>query len=238
MYVDKEPRKKHLISQLNPIKSQWYSIGEQLEVQDGDLKTIQLNPLFSNDSIKLSEVFQKWSDGRTIEVSWRTILDVIRSPPISNFKVFYDVQKFLSRPEIQHLYLLPETMVVPPVASKPTKPPLVATKPTKPPPVATKPTKPPPVATKPTKPPLVATKPTKPPLVATKPPSVATKPTKPPLVATKPTKPPLVATKPPSVATKPTKPPLVATKPKRGSKTDLIESKTSLSKIKVRNMLN
>ena len=211
MYIDKEPRKKHLISELNPIKYQWYSIGIQLEIQDGDLKTIQLNPLFSNDSIKLSEVFQKWSDGRTIEVSWRTILDVIRSPPISNFKVFYDVQKFLSRPEIQHLYLLPEnekTMVVLPVASKPTKPPPVASIPTKLPPVASKPTKPPPVATKP------------------------------PSVASKPTKPPPVATKPPSVATKPTKPPLVATKPKRGSKTEYEQSKTSLSKIKVRNMLN
>ena len=185
MYVDKEPRKKHLISQLNPIKSQWYSIGEQLEVQDGDLKTIQLNEsLFRNDSLKLSEVFQKWSDGRTVEVSWRMILDVIRSPPISNVKVFYDVQKFLSCPEIQHLYLNEKTMVVTPVATKPIKPPPVATKPTKPPPVATKP---------------------------------------------------------PSVATKPTKPPLVVTKPKRGSNTDLIkyeQSKTSLSKIKVRNMLN
>ena len=40
-YVAKEPRKSHLISQLNPIKSQWYSIGEQLEVQDGPLKSIK-----------------------------------------------------------------------------------------------------------------------------------------------------------------------------------------------------
>ena len=28
LYVAKEPKKSHLISQLNPIKSQWYSIGE------------------------------------------------------------------------------------------------------------------------------------------------------------------------------------------------------------------
>ena len=31
IYVAKEPRKKQLVSQLNPIKSQWYSISEQLE---------------------------------------------------------------------------------------------------------------------------------------------------------------------------------------------------------------
>ena len=98
-----------MVSQLNPIKYQWYSIGIQLEVQDGDLKTIQLNPIFSSDSLKLSEVFQKWSDGRTIEVSWRVILDIIINPPISNKKLFYDVQKFLSSPKIQRLYLLPET---------------------------------------------------------------------------------------------------------------------------------
>ena len=91
LYVANELRKKHLVSQLNPIKYQWYSIGIQLEVQDGDLKTIQLNPIFSSDTLKL---FQKWSDGQTIEVSWRVILDIIRNPPISNKKLFYDVQKF------------------------------------------------------------------------------------------------------------------------------------------------
>ena len=107
LYVAKEPRKKHLISQLNPIKSQWYSIGNQLEVQDGSLKSIKYDPTY-NDTDRLSEVFQVWIDGRTTEVSWRVILDVIRNPPIENKRLELEIRKFLSRPDIQCLYLSPQ----------------------------------------------------------------------------------------------------------------------------------
>ena len=96
-----------MLSQLNPIKSQWYSIGEQLEVQNGPLKSIKYDPTY-NDTMRLSEVFQVWIDGRTTEVSWRVILDVIRNPPLSNKKLFDEVQKFLSCPDIQRLYLSPQ----------------------------------------------------------------------------------------------------------------------------------
>ena len=104
LYVAKEPRKNHLISQLNPIKSQWYSIGEQLEVQDGPLKSIKYDETY-NDTMRLSEVFQKWSDVRTNEVSWRVILDVIRNPPIENRRLELEIRKFLLRPDIQCIYL-------------------------------------------------------------------------------------------------------------------------------------
>ena len=107
LYVAKEPRKSHLISQLNPIKSQWYSIGDQLEVQDGPLKSIKYDETY-NDTMRLSEVFQVWIDGRTTEVSWRVILDVIRNPPIENKRLELEIRKFLSRPDIQRLYLLPQ----------------------------------------------------------------------------------------------------------------------------------
>ena len=43
-----------------------------------------------------------------LEVSWRVILDVIRNRPLSNKKLFDEVQKFLSRPDIQSLYLSPQ----------------------------------------------------------------------------------------------------------------------------------
>ena len=55
--------------------------------------------------MRLSEVFQKWSDVRTIEVSWRVILDVIRNPPIENKRLELEIRKFLSRPDIQCIYL-------------------------------------------------------------------------------------------------------------------------------------
>ena len=107
VYVGKEPRKNHLMSQLNPIKSQWYSIGEQLEVDNGSLKSIEYNTRY-NDTMRLSEVFQVWIDGRTTEVSWRVILDVVRNPPLSNKRLFDEIQNFLSHPNIQRLYLSPQ----------------------------------------------------------------------------------------------------------------------------------
>ena len=92
------------MSELDLIKFQWKLIGEQLEVDNGSLKSIEYNTRY-NDTMRLSEVFQVWIDGQTSEVSWRMILDVIRNPPLSNKKLFYDIQKFLSRNEIQILYL-------------------------------------------------------------------------------------------------------------------------------------
>ena len=105
----KEPRKSHLISQLNPIKFEWKLIGEQLEVDNGSLKAIEYNTMY-NDTMRLSEVFQVWIDVRTVEVSWRVILDVIRNPPIENKKLFVQLQMFLSRPDIQTLYLSPPSI--------------------------------------------------------------------------------------------------------------------------------
>ena len=107
LYVAKEPRKSHLMTELSSIKFQWKLIGEQLEVDNGSLKSIEYNTRY-NDTMRLSEVFQVWIDGRTTEVSWRVILDVIRNRPLSNKKLFDEVQKFLSRPDIQCLYLSPE----------------------------------------------------------------------------------------------------------------------------------
>ena len=107
LYVAKEPRKSHLMTKLSSIKFQWKLIGEQLEVDNGPLKSIKYDPTYNN-TMRLSEVFQVWIDGRTTEVSWRVILDVIRNPPLSNKRLFDEVQKFLSHPDIQRLYLSPQ----------------------------------------------------------------------------------------------------------------------------------
>ena len=104
LYVAKEPRKSHLMIELSSIKFQWKLIGEQLEVDNGSLKSIEYNARY-NDTMRLSEVFQVWIDGRTTEVSWRVILDVIRNTPLSNKRLFDEVKKFLSRPDIQCMYL-------------------------------------------------------------------------------------------------------------------------------------
>ena len=92
------------MTELSSIKFQWKLIGEQLEVDNGSLKSIEYNTRY-NDTMRLSEVFQVWIDGRTTEVSWRVILDVIRNPPIENKRLELEIRKFLSRPDIQCIYL-------------------------------------------------------------------------------------------------------------------------------------
>ena len=52
------------MTELSSIKFQWKLIGEQLEVEDGHLKSIKHDETF-NDTMRLSEVFQVWIDGRT-----------------------------------------------------------------------------------------------------------------------------------------------------------------------------
>ena len=91
------------MSLLNPIKSQWREIGEQLEVPHGELQSIQHNVAY-DDTRRLSEVFRLWID-RTTEVSWRTILDVVRDPPVDNKRLEEEIRQFISRPDIQHIYL-------------------------------------------------------------------------------------------------------------------------------------
>ena len=101
-----KPKMKHLTSELNSIKYQWQTIGVQLEVESGSLKSIEYDERYT-DIMRLSEVFQNWIDGRPSEVSWRKILDVIKNPPISNKRLLEDLQKFLSRQDIQSSYLSP-----------------------------------------------------------------------------------------------------------------------------------
>ena len=91
--LDREPKKKILVAKLNPLKWMWKEIGEQLDVEDGKLKTIEYNQTY-NDTTRLSEVLQHWiNDNR--DVTWRRILKVIRNEPIGNNKVADDIEKYL-----------------------------------------------------------------------------------------------------------------------------------------------
>ena len=89
--LDREPEKKDLVAKLNPLKSMWKEIGEQLDVEDGELKAIEKT---YNDTNRLSEVLQLWiNDNR--DVTWRRILKVIRNKPIGNNKLADDIEKYL-----------------------------------------------------------------------------------------------------------------------------------------------
>ena len=101
--LDKEPKKKHLMSLLHPIKYQWNIIGEQLNVQYDQIMSAQYNVSY-NDTMKLSEVLQVWIEKRSCAVSWRLILATIEEPPIDNVKVGDEIRQFLTQPDIYHQY--------------------------------------------------------------------------------------------------------------------------------------
>ena len=82
----------------------WDTIGEQLAVRYGDIKSAEYNVAYDNTK-KLSEVLQVWIDKRTCEVSWRTIITIIDDPPVENKRVGDEICEFLARSDIQVEYL-------------------------------------------------------------------------------------------------------------------------------------
>jgi hypothetical protein len=101
--LDMKPKKSHLMTILHPIRYQWWEIGIQLEIEDGELQSIRFDGTLS-DTGKLSRMLQLWMDG-SWKVSWRKILDVVKTPPIAYKNIHSEVVKFLSRPDIQRQYL-------------------------------------------------------------------------------------------------------------------------------------
>ena len=102
--LGKEPKKLHLMVLLHPIKYMWDIVGEQLAVSYGDIKSAEYNVAYDHTR-KLSEVLQVWLDKRTREVSWRTIITVVKKPPVEAKVVANEIYQFLLRPDIQNEYL-------------------------------------------------------------------------------------------------------------------------------------
>ena len=105
--LGKEPKKKHLMELLHPIRHIWEIIGQQLEVQHDDIMSIKLaqcNVSYAN-TMNLSEVLQVWIDRKTCEVSWRMIITVTDKPPVEEKRVADEIRKFLARPDIMNEYL-------------------------------------------------------------------------------------------------------------------------------------
>ena len=89
---------------LHKIRYKWNTIGEQLEVRYGDIKSAEYNVAYDHTT-KLSEVLQVWIDKRTCEVSWRMIITVVKEPPIEHKVVAEKIHKFLARSNIRNEYL-------------------------------------------------------------------------------------------------------------------------------------
>ena len=90
----KEPEKRDLLIVLDPVKYEWRSIGEMLKVGYGDIKSEEYSVSHDNKT-RLSEVLQLWINQRKCEVCWKTIITVIKDPPLNNVNVANEICRFL-----------------------------------------------------------------------------------------------------------------------------------------------
>ena len=79
---------------LNCVNYEWRSIGVQLKIEFNDLESLERNASYNN-TIRLSNVLQLWMDQRKREVSWDTIITIIKNPPLNNVKVANRICHFL-----------------------------------------------------------------------------------------------------------------------------------------------
>ena len=100
--LEEPPKKDKLLKLLCRIRNRWYTIGECLGIESGDLDS--LNTSNHHDDVKLSKVLQLWMERMTKPVTWNTILDIIGSPPIQNKFVVMEIETFL---ECEYLYNIP-----------------------------------------------------------------------------------------------------------------------------------
>ena len=92
--IDKEPKIFDICNSLANYNYKWRSIGEGLEVRDGDLSSIECNK--SDDGEKLAAVLRKWKESCCSPYTWRNICNVLKAPAINLIKPAEDICKSLS----------------------------------------------------------------------------------------------------------------------------------------------
>ena len=93
-FAESKPDKIHLFRLLSPIAYKWYEIGEALNIDYGELMSLQQNHF--SDKRRLSEVLQLWIDGRPTEVKWSVIITAVELPPVDDLSVAQNIRHFLS----------------------------------------------------------------------------------------------------------------------------------------------
>ena len=79
---------------LHCVNCEWRSIGEQLYLEHNDLESIERDASY-NDTTRLSKILQLWINQRKREVSWDTIITIIKNPPLNNVNVANKICHFL-----------------------------------------------------------------------------------------------------------------------------------------------
>ena len=97
------PTRHEVLMQLAFINFQWRNIGNGLGVSYSDLQGLAER----NDSnqTRLDQVIQNWLDmngqGEGAPVTWKTILDVVKEPPIENITRTMRIYEYLKQSSVQ-----------------------------------------------------------------------------------------------------------------------------------------
>ena len=100
--LKKSPEKKDLMSVLSDIAYDWRNIGESLEVPFGELQSLQYTS--RPDVSKLSDTLQKWIDMQTSPVTWKTLLEILDTPPVNKPRIATTIREYLARDDVFKRY--------------------------------------------------------------------------------------------------------------------------------------
>ena len=92
---DKIPDKRHLLDLLATISARWRNIGDALGVSNNNLESIEND--HSNDKVRLSKVIQIWMEEMPSDVTWRTIIEVVRGNIVQNEDKAIEIEEFLKK---------------------------------------------------------------------------------------------------------------------------------------------
>ena len=97
------PTRREVLRQLAFINHQWRNIGNGLGVSYSHLQGLaQCN---DSNQTRLDHVIQKWLDmngqGEGAPVTWNTILDVLKEPPVQNVSRGMKIYEYLKQSSVQ-----------------------------------------------------------------------------------------------------------------------------------------
>ena len=93
--LEKYPKKLHLQQALAPIKYKWRQIGEGLGISYGTIQSINGNPQYFDDTLKLSEILQMWIDtNNPSNMTWGAIIEVIKKEPVNKPALAESILKY------------------------------------------------------------------------------------------------------------------------------------------------
>ena len=93
--LDKEPGIFDICNCLADYKHKWRSIGEGLEVRDGELTSIEQNSTLDNGD-RLAKMLRIWKNSCCSPCTWRNIIDVLEAEAIDLKRAAEDIRSRLS----------------------------------------------------------------------------------------------------------------------------------------------